>query len=74
MHGLLAMVVVFTAVATVSAADPLFDAVAAGDKAAVEQALAGGAAVDSRARDQATPLIDASDRAFQGETSCRGKF
>ena len=38
----------------------LFDAVAAGDKAAVEQALANGADVDSRARDQATPLIAAA--------------
>ena len=38
----------------------LFDAVAAGNKTAVEQALANGAAVDSRAPDQATPLISAA--------------
>jgi ankyrin repeat protein len=38
----------------------LFDAIAAGNKAAVEQALAGGADVDSRARDQGTPLIAAA--------------
>lgn len=60
MRGLLAMVVLASAVATAAAADPLFDAVAAGDPAAVEQALAGGAVVDSRARDQATPLINAA--------------
>jgi ankyrin repeat protein len=59
MRGLLAMVVLASAVAT-AAADPLFDAVAAGDPAAVQRALAGGAEVDSRARDQATPLIDAA--------------
>ena len=44
----------------VARAIPLFDAIAAGDKAAVEQALAGGADVDSRAPDQATPLIAAA--------------
>ncbi|MCP9233003.1 ankyrin repeat domain-containing protein [Mesorhizobium sp. LMG 17147] len=60
MRGLLATVVLALTVATAAAADPLFDAVAAGDAAAVERALAGGAAVDSRARDQATPLIDAA--------------
>jgi ankyrin repeat protein len=38
----------------------LFDAIAAGDKTAVEQALTNGASVDSRARDQATPLIAAA--------------
>ena len=38
----------------------MFDAVAAGDKAAVEQALANGASVDSRASDRATPLIAAA--------------
>jgi ankyrin repeat protein len=54
------MVVLVSALANVAAADPLFDAVAAGDTAAVEKALAGGAAVDSRARDQATPLINAA--------------
>jgi ankyrin repeat protein len=59
MRLLLAMVVLASAVVT-AAADPLFDAVAAGDTAAVQQALAGGAAVDSRAHDQATPLINAA--------------
>lgn len=38
----------------------IFDAVASGDKATVEQALAGGADVDSRAPDKATPLIAAA--------------
>ena len=38
----------------------MFDAVAAGDTTAVEQALASGVAVDSRARDQATPLMAAA--------------
>jgi ankyrin repeat protein len=42
------------------AGDVLFDAVATGDKAAVEQALTNGSAVDSRARDGATPLINAA--------------
>jgi ankyrin repeat protein len=52
---------VLTFAATNAAAgDVLFDAVAAGDKAAVEQALTGGADVDARARDQATPLIAAA--------------
>ena len=48
------------AATTAAAGDSLFDAVAAGDKAAVEQALAHGASVDSRARDQATPLMAAA--------------
>ena len=48
------------AATTAAAGDPLFDAVAAGDKAAVEQALANGASVDSRASDQATPLMAAA--------------
>ena len=38
----------------------MFDAVAAGDKAAVKQALAKGTSVDGRATDQATPLIAAA--------------
>jgi ankyrin repeat protein len=53
------MALVFTAT-TAAAGSPLFDAVAAGDAAAIEQALAAGADVDSRARDQATPLINAA--------------
>lgn len=39
---------------------PLFEAVASGDEQAVEQALAGGADINSRAADQATPLISAA--------------
>ena len=60
MRGLLAFLVLAFAATSAAAGDPLFDAVAAGDKSAVEQALAGGADVDSRARDQATPLIAAA--------------
>jgi uncharacterized protein len=59
MRALLALVILAFRVTT-GAADELFDAVGAGDKAAVEQALAGGAAVDSRAQDKATPLINAA--------------
>ncbi|MDX8434330.1 ankyrin repeat domain-containing protein [Mesorhizobium abyssinicae] len=59
MRSLFAMVGLAFAVAT-AAADPLFDAVAAGDPSAAKEALAGGAAVDGRARDQATPLINAA--------------
>jgi ankyrin repeat protein len=44
----------------IAAAGDLFSAIAAGDKAAVEQALINGADVNSRTRDQATPLIVAS--------------
>jgi uncharacterized protein len=57
---LLAFLVLAFAATSAFASDPLFDAVAAGDKAAVEQALAGGADVNSRAPDQATPLINAA--------------
>ena len=60
MRGLLALFVLAFAATTAAAGDVLFDAIAAGDKAAVEQALADGADVNSRARDQATPLIDAA--------------
>ena len=60
MRGLLALLVLAFAATPAAAGDPLFDAVAAGDKAAVEQALAKGADVDSRARDQATLLIAAA--------------
>jgi uncharacterized protein len=42
------------------AGEPLFDAAASGDAAAIERLLASGAAVDSRDRDQATPLIAAA--------------
>jgi ankyrin repeat protein len=60
MRGLLALLVLAFAATPVAAGDVLFDAVAKGDKAAVEQALASGAAVDSRAPDQATLLIIAA--------------
>src|SRR5262245_6007345 len=60
MRGLLALLVLAFAATTAAAGDLLFDAVAAGDKTAVEQALADGADVDARARDQATPLIVAA--------------
>lgn len=60
MRGLLASVVLIFAATMAAAGDPLFDAVVAGETAAVEQALAAGADVDSRTRDQATPLIIAA--------------
>jgi uncharacterized protein len=60
MRGLLTLLVLAFAATPAAAGDVLFDAVAAGDKAAVEQALASGADVDSRARDQATLLIAAA--------------
>ena len=66
MRSLLALFAIVFSVATAAAGDPLFDAVAAGDKAAVEQVLAHGANVDSsRAGDQATPLMAA---ALAGQT------
>ncbi|MBV7522399.1 ankyrin repeat domain-containing protein [Ensifer sp. ENS12] len=60
MRGLLALeTLIFTA--TIAAAgNSVFDAVTARDSAAVEKALASGADVNSRARDQATPLINAA--------------
>ena len=60
MRGLLAVLALVLAATTGAAGDPLFDAVAAGDKTAVEQALGNGASVDSRASDQATPLMAAA--------------
>lgn len=60
MRGLLTLCVLAFVATPADAGDVLFDAIAAGNKAAVEQALAGGAAVDSRARDQGTPLIAAA--------------
>lgn len=45
---------------TAAAGQSLFDAVATGDKQGVEQALQSGADVDSRAADQATPLMAAT--------------
>ncbi|ESX12703.1 ankyrin repeat domain-containing protein [Mesorhizobium sp. M1148] len=60
MRGLLALGMLVLAATTAAAGEQLFDSIAAGDKGAVEQALAGGADVDSRARDQATLLIAAA--------------
>ena len=60
MRGLLILFVLAFAATNAAAGDVLFDAIAAGDKAGVEQALASGADVDSRARDQATLLIAAA--------------
>src|SRR5215216_1354676 len=60
MRELLTLLVLVFAATMAAAGDMLFDAVAAGDKAAVEQALTGGSNVDSRARDGATPLINAA--------------
>ncbi len=54
------MILLAFAATPAAADDPLFDAVAIGDVIAVEQVLASGANVDSRARDQATPLINAA--------------
>lgn len=42
------------------AGEPIFDAAAKGDVAAIEKLLAAGTAVDSRDQDQATPLIAAA--------------
>src|SRR6476661_3705727 len=60
MRGLLALFLLAITATTAAAGVPIFDAIAAGDKTAVEQALVNGADVDSRARDQATPLIAAA--------------
>ncbi|MER8435149.1 ankyrin repeat domain-containing protein [Mesorhizobium sp. M1312] len=60
MRGLLTFCVLAFVATPADAGDVLFDAIAAGNKAAVEQALTDGADVDSRARDQATPLIAAA--------------
>jgi ankyrin repeat protein len=60
MRGLLLPIALIFATTMGAAGDPLFDAIEAGDTAAVQQALAAGTEVDSRARDQATPLINAA--------------
>ena len=62
MLRVLSVVVVLIASASAVAGEPLFDAVNAGDKAEVERLLASGAEVDSRAGDQATPLMAAALR------------
>jgi ankyrin repeat protein len=60
MRQLIASAVFIFAATMAAAGESLFDAVAAGDSTAVEQALASGVSVDSRARDQATPLMNAA--------------
>lgn len=60
MRALFALCALAVASTPANADDAVFDAVLAGDRFAVEQALAGGASVDGRARDQATPLIVAA--------------
>ncbi|MGO6724556.1 ankyrin repeat domain-containing protein [Rhizobium ruizarguesonis] len=61
MRWLLALPMAGLAMASPAAsAQSLFDAVASGDRHALEQALAGGAKIDDRAADQATPLIAAA--------------
>src|ERR1700677_426382 len=60
MRELLAVLAFLFAATIAAAGEPLFDAVAAGDRAALEQALANGAKVERRSTDQATPLIAAA--------------
>jgi uncharacterized protein len=60
MRELLTLLVLGFAATMAAAGDVLFDAVAAEDKAAVEQALINGSNVDTRAPDGATPLINAA--------------
>ena len=60
MRLLVALLVLVFAATPAAAGNPLFDAIDAGDRAAVERALANGADVNSRAPDQATPLIAAA--------------
>jgi uncharacterized protein len=60
MRELLTLLVMGFAATMAAAGDVLFDAVAAKDKAAVEQALTNGSNVDNRAPDGATPLINAA--------------
>ncbi|OWV96828.1 ankyrin repeat domain-containing protein [Rhizobium sp. R693] len=60
MRRLLASVALFFSATVAAAGDPLFDAISAGNAVAVKQYLAAGADVDSRAKDQATPLINAA--------------
>jgi ankyrin repeat protein len=60
MLRVLSVAVVLIASAIAVAGEPLFDAVKSGDTRGVERLLASGADVDSRDRDQATPLITAA--------------
>jgi ankyrin repeat protein len=57
-----ALVVLFALIvpAAAIAGEPIFDAAAKGDTAAIESLLANGTVVDARDRDQATPLIAAA--------------
>ncbi|MBB2792713.1 UNVERIFIED_ORG: ankyrin repeat protein [Rhizobium pisi] len=60
MRRFLTSVALFLSATAAAAGDPLFDAVSAGNTVAVEQFLASGTDVNSRTRDQATPLINAA--------------
>jgi ankyrin repeat protein len=60
MLRLLILLATMFAAAAAIANEPLFKKVESGDVAGVEQLLASGMAVDSRARDGATPLIAAA--------------
>jgi uncharacterized protein len=59
LRALLVVIAVMMPVAAL-AGEPIFDAVAKGDVAAIEKLLTSGTAVDSRDQDQATPLIAAA--------------
>ena len=59
LRALLLVIAVMMPVAAF-AGEPIFDAAAKGDVAAIEKLLASGTAVDSRDQDQATPLIAAA--------------
>ncbi|UVC11170.1 ankyrin repeat domain-containing protein [Rhizobium sp. TH2] len=60
MRGLLTSVAWIFMATVAAAGSSLFEAVADGNTAAIEQLLAAGADVNSRERDQATPLIKAA--------------
>lgn len=60
MLRILAVAAVVLAPSGALGGEPLFDAARAGDMARIERLLAAGAAVDSRDRDRATPLIVAA--------------
>ncbi len=60
MRGLLALLAFGLAVTTATADDAIFKKIASGDKSAVELALANGVDVNSRASDDATPLMFAA--------------
>lgn len=60
MFRVLSVAAILIASASAAASETLFDVVKSGDTAGVERLLASGAEVDSRDRDQATPLITAA--------------